>query len=177
MVKQYVPPSCEPMQMEPIDIQTWRKAVRSKKKRSAVGPDGVSRSDLIGMSDAGVMALLQIIQAIESGSPWPRSLMVGLVSMLEKKEEAEKVTDFRPICIFSAIYRTWASIRARQILRYLAKHAPIGLVGNRPHKETADIWWTISMQIESSLFHGYPMSGATADICKCFNATVWNDAL
>ena len=170
MVKQYVPPSCEAMQLEPIDIQTWRKAVRSKKRRSAVGPDGVSRADLIGMSDAGVTALLQIIQAIESGSPWPRSLMVGLISMLEKKEEAEKVTDFRPICIFSAIYRTWASIRARQILRFLAKHAPIGLVGNRPHKETADIWWTISMHIESSLFHNCPMSGATADICKCFNA-------
>lgn len=170
MVKQHVTPSCEPMQMDPIDIQTWRRAVRSKKKRSAVGPDGVSRSDLIGMSDAGVEAILQIIQAIEQGSPWPRSLMVGLISMLEKKEDAEKVTDFRPICIFSVIYRTWASIRARQILRFLANHAPTGLVGNRPRKETADIWWTISMQIEASLFYGYPMSGATADICKCFNA-------
>ena len=170
MMKQFVPPSHTPMQMPPLTLQTWRKAVCSKKRRSAIGPDGVSRSDLIKMSDSGASAIVNILTCIENGSAWPVSLVTGLISMLEKKEDAEAVTDFRPICIFSAIYRTWASIRARQILRYLAQIAPEELVGSRPRKETADIWWTISLQIEASLFEGHSLAGATADICKCFNA-------
>ena len=161
MIKQHVHQPPQPMQMEPISLTTWRKAIRSKKK---------SRMDLLRMTDAGAIAILDILHHIEQGSPWPKSLVVGLISMLEKEENAEVVTDFRPICIFSAIYRTWASIRTRQNLRYLAQNAPPELIGNRPRKETADIWWTISLQIEASLFHNHPLAGATADICKCFNA-------
>ncbi len=170
MMKRFVPPPPTPMQMQPLTLQTWRKAIRSKKRRSAVGPDGVSRMDLIKMSDSGANTIVEILNCIEGGSAWPVSLVTGLISMLEKKEDAEAATDFRPICIFSAIYRTWASIRARQILRFLAQNAPDELVGNRPRKETGDIWWTISLQIEASLLEGQPLAGATADICKCFNA-------
>ena len=170
MFKDTIHPPATPMHMQPISLPQWKKAVRRKKQRSAIGPDGVSRMDLLRMADTGSTALLEILHCIEQGSPWPQSLVVGLISMLEKKEEAETATDYRPICIFSMIYRTWASIRARQILRYLADHAPQELTGNRPRKETADIWWSISLQIESSLFHGYSLAGATADICKCFNA-------
>lgn len=170
MIRQEIPPPQTPMQLEPISLETWRKALRRKKGRSATGPDGVSRMDLLRMTDTATKDLLRVLQFIEQGSTWPKSMMVGLISMLEKKEHSEAVTDFRPICIFSMIYRTWASIRARQILRYLTKQAPEELVGNRPRKETADIWWTISLQIEASLHGNASMAGATADICKCFNA-------
>ena len=95
MFKDKVHPPVTPMHMQPITLPQWKKAVRRKKQRSAIGPDGVSRMGLLRMSDTGSTALLEILQGIEQGSPWPKSLVVGLISMLEKKEEAETVTDFR----------------------------------------------------------------------------------
>ena len=110
----------------------WLATVRSRKKSAAVGPDGFSRLDLLNMAPSGVRAIVNILNRVENGEPWPQSWMTGIIHALEKKHNACKVTDFRPICIFSLIYRVWGSIRARQILHHLAQSAPDELMGNRP---------------------------------------------
>ena len=60
-------------------------------------------------------------------------------------------------------------IRAKEVLKFLSQHAPPELIGNRPKKETAHIWWTLSILIEESFQGGVEMAGACADISKCFN--------
>lgn len=55
------------------------------------------------------------------------------------------------------------------MLKFLSQHAPPELIGNRPKKETAQIWWTLSILIEESFQGGVEMAGACADISKCFN--------
>ena len=161
--------SNDQMQFEPLTLETWKRAVKQRKKRSATGPDGVSRDDSVHMSDAEIESIVSLLNRIEQGEPWPKQILTGLISSLEKKENSESAGDFRPICVLSAIYRTWSSIRAKEILRFLSKQAPPELIGNRPKKETAQIWWTLSTLLEDSFQGGVDIVGACADISKCFN--------
>ena len=42
-------PSFERIAYEPISLDKWMSCLRAKKRRAAVGPDGVSRGDLLSM--------------------------------------------------------------------------------------------------------------------------------
>ena len=170
MCSTVLPPPPAPMPCQPITPCSWKRALQRRKATSATGPDGISRQDLINMGSQHVDHLLQILQCVEAGSKWPESCLIGLITSLAKKESSEFVHEFRPICVFSQIYRTWSSIRAREILRYLSSRAPAELIGNRPRHETADVWWSIACQVEASYQGGPPLAGAIADITKCFNA-------
>ena len=163
-------PQCDQIHLPEITIEDWIKTVRSKKCHSAVGPDGLSKQDLINMPLSCTKALVSVLNGIEQGGAWPESFLVGLIGALEKKEGAEKVSEYRPICILSCAYRVWASLRARQLLRALSKIAPPELVGSRPAKETADLWWQLSLAIEQCFDSGTHLSGVQVDITKCFNA-------
>ena len=170
MCRERVAPLFRDMHLPPITEDVWLATVRSRKKSAAVGPDGFSRLDLLNMAPSGVRAIVSILNRVESGEPWPHSWMTGIIHALEKKQHACKVTDFRPICIFSLIYRVWGSIRARQILTHLSQSAPDELIGNRPRKETAHVWLAVAQIVETGLDQNTPVVGAVADITKCFNA-------
>lgn len=161
--------SNEEMPLTPLTLERWQRAVKHRKKRSATGPDGVSRDDLINMTDIEGQSIVSLLNRIENGEAWPKEILIGLISSLEKKETSEVVGDYRPICVLSSIYRTWSSIRAKEILKFLSLRAPPELIGNRPKKEPGQIWWTLSSLVEDSFQGGTDFAGACADISKCFN--------
>eukprot|EP00435_Cladocopium_sp_Y103_P007437 s3651_g2.t1 len=66
-MKQAVPP--RQVSFPAISMQAFRKAVASKKKYAAVGPDGVSKVDLLRLPDTALEDLLALIQRIEQGAP------------------------------------------------------------------------------------------------------------
>ena len=115
------------------------------------------------------MSLLEMFHHIEQGGEWPQALLVGLITAIEKQPHAHHPTAFRPICVLSMAYQTWASIRTKQILTWLSQFAPAGLIGNRSRKETAHIWWTISAMVERSWYDEEPISGCISDIVKCYS--------
>ena len=166
--KQLVPKG-EPAPYEPITLQQWRATLRGKKRHAAIGPDGWSRQDLLQLPDDLTMALIQMLHDIEEGRPWPQSVVTGIVHSLEKVENAATINQYRPITIFSIIYRTWSSIRARQCLLHLAKYAPARCCGNLPNKSTTMIWLGIQSLIEQAEEDGDQVCGAMLDITKCFN--------
>lgn len=55
------------------------------------------------------------------------------------------------------------------ILRFLDRHLHPDLIGNRPGKSTATVWWKIAETIESKLLQGEGYSGLVTDVCKAFN--------
>eukprot|EP00435_Cladocopium_sp_Y103_P073065 s548_g42.t1 len=157
------------MEYEPITMQQWRQALKTRKTRSAVGTDGVSKDDLMNMPDTLTAELLSILQDVEQGQPWPSQMMQGWVIALEKQPEACSVGQYRPITIFVQAYRLWSSIRSKQIIRHLAQLAPASCAGNLPHKSTCDVWYHILSQIEMAHLTGQELSGAVIDLVKCFN--------
>ncbi len=114
--------------------------------------------------------LVQLFNSIEKGHPWPKCLLTGLISAIEKTEHAQGPSDYRPITVLSMAYRVWGTIRSRQILSFLSDHAPEGLLGNRKGASTSDVWWQIACEVEDSLYFNSPLSGAVTDVVKCFNA-------
>ena len=159
----------EPMKLEPISVEEWRHAVRKNPSKAAVGPDGVSRSDLLRLPDHLVRAMISIYSEAEASGRWPKQMVLGVVSALAKTPDASRVGQYRPITVFSISYRVWTSIRARQVLQYLKNIVPADLVGGMPKKGASSIWWELQNQIEEALCNEDELAGITLDVSKAFN--------
>eukprot|EP00435_Cladocopium_sp_Y103_P054544 s1210_g17.t1 len=160
----------ETMELAPITAEQWIHSVRAKKSATATGPDGISRLDLLHMPPALTQDLVACVNSFETTqASWPDAALAGHITAVEKSEMASQPKDFRPITVLGVPYRTWASIRAKQCLKFLDKHSPTGLKGNRPGHGTAEIWWGISRDLENAIFLGQPLSGFLTDVCKAFN--------
>ena len=176
------------MELEPISVQLWRDTVRSKPAGSATGLDGLSRMDLCLMPADLLECILDLCRHAEQHGEWPQQPLVGVVSALEKKANAAAVGDFRPITVLGTIYRTWSSIRSRQVLRYLSSFAPPTLHGNMPGQTAAYLWYSMQIGFEESRYSGVPVHGFVADLVKAYNLlprvpvlaaakAAWNGAL
>ena len=96
--------------------------VNKFKATAARGPDGFSKADLQHMPDAFLDALLGMLHIVETtDADWPAQLTFGTVLGLSKVDDAHEVHHFRPITLFSTIYRTWSRLRTRQMVRQLAQ--------------------------------------------------------
>ncbi|CAE7244768.1 unnamed protein product [Symbiodinium sp. CCMP2592] len=157
------------MALEPITLSVWQAAVRAKSTRSATGLDGVSRQDLLLMPPELTIELIRLCEHAEQHGVWPRQMLQGVVTALEKVPSASLVTQFRPISVLSMVYRVWGSIRARQCLRHLSQFVPPGLLGNVPGRSASNAWYSIQLAVERSFREGLPLSGFSADLVKAFN--------
>ena len=157
------------MSFEPITIQQWKQALQSKKRKTASGADGVSRTDLLQMPDKLTQCLLDLINDAEQGLPWPTQAMVGIVAAIAKVPNARGVTQFRPITVLTLFYRTWATIRAKQCLKELAELTPYSLLGNIPRRSAKQLWFHVQSLVEHAHMTEGKISGALIDIVKCFN--------
>lgn len=162
-------PRPPPMQYSPITKEEWTKALKSKRKKAATGPDGVSRQDLLNLPDQATEALLEMFAGIEAGNQWPRQLVLGIVAALAKIPSASQTKHFRPITILPVAFRTWSSIRARQILTHLQPYAPPTCAGSVPGRQAADIWYHIMAQIEVAQYAQMDLTGGVVDLEKAFN--------
>ena len=67
--------------------------------------------------------LVQQMNHWETIGEFPAALCTGFVHPLPKRDDSVQVGDFRPVIIYSMIYRSWASLRAKQILEMLSQCA------------------------------------------------------
>ena len=164
-----LPKPTSPCPIQPISVEEWLQAVRHKKVHSATGPDGIARTDLLKMPYQCTAELVSLINDVEAGEAWPSQLQVGLVSALEKRESSQTVADYRPICVLSFVYRVWSSIRTGQLLKWLDCITPDSLIGSRPRKEAAHVWFQLASLVEDHAYEDRPITGLSVDIQRCFN--------
>lgn len=162
-------PKIPAMEYQPISKEMWYHALKSKKKKAATGPDGVSRQDLLHLPEAATEAILQMLAGIEQGNEWPRQLVVGVVAALAKIPTATTTNHFRPITILPVAFRTWSSIRARQILQHLQKVTPPTCAGSVPGKQAADVWYNVMVQVETAQCSQTTLAGGVVDLEKASN--------
>lgn len=162
--------------LQPVDwtFEDWtvgrfRTCLRHKKRQSATGLDGITRSDLLAMPDSAIRGILSFYQHIESHAQWPSQLTVGVVSALEKTPNALMVQQFRPIVIYPMLYRTWSSYRAKQFLRTFCSFAPSGVRGGVPARQARSIWYEIALVMEHAYLMNHHCVGVVADLVKAFN--------
>ena len=162
-------PSLPTWEYKPISYDEWMTALKKKRKRAATGPDAITRADLLNMPRDLVEQLLELLEEVERGRSWPQQAVVGFVVSLEKVSGACTTNAYRPITVLAVAYRTWGSIRARQILSHLEPIAPMTCTGNLPGRQASQVWVGIQKAVEESIVTGCRVSGAVIDLVKAFN--------
>eukprot|EP00438_Fugacium_kawagutii_P016204 Skav224054 [mRNA] locus=scaffold534:331640:336358:- [translate_table: standard] len=162
-------PQPTPMDYGPITYEQWVHCLRRKSCKAATGPDGVSRQDMLNMPRQVVQLLLDVLWDVEQGGQWPEQAINGIVLALEKQAGARFVQQFRPITLFPLFFRTWGSIRARQVLRHLQPLAPQTCNGNLPGKSAKHVWYSVLLEIELAQAWSRPVAGGVIDLVKAFN--------
>ena len=159
------------LRLPPLTVEAWVQALRRLKVRAARGPCGWARDDLLSLPEARTRELLGVLEAIETGrSEWPAQLLEGQVFLLSKRNSQLGTNGFRPICIYSVIYRVWSGLRSRQLLRQLKPYLPSELFGFVPGCEAEELWYSVQLQIEQACQCSQPVLGMSTDIVKAFNA-------
>ena len=152
----------------PIDVESWTEINKRHTGRSARGPDGVSRKDLQCMPQVFKEALVSLLQRLEQVSEWPDSLTTGFVYPLPKRQESMGAGDYRPVIIYSMVYRSWSSHRARRLLRHLHHLAGTRQFGFMPETDASEMWLMAQALIEASCQEDIPLHGYVTDIQKAF---------
>ena len=157
------------IELPPVSIADWRRAIHQFKTTAATGPCGWTRSDLIKMTDGDVQSILDFFHALEQGAAWPRQWCVGLVHCLQKRDDSVHAEGFRPITITSLFYRVYAGIRSGQILAQLATWSDSMQCGFLRKRQATDLWYFVGVCLEISFQSGTPVHGLVADLVKAYN--------
>lgn len=67
-------PNFPQMVFPPLQLQDWKRALRSARKRTMRGADGWSVQELLWLSDEFTSLLLRIFQRAEQLACWPEQL-------------------------------------------------------------------------------------------------------
>lgn len=111
-----------------------------------------------------------MLHAIELGhATWPKAILYGVVNVLAKNDGAAPVDRFRPVAIFSVIYRTRAV--GQSSLKTIASlaHSEDGRGSFMPGCEPSQLWLVLQAEIEQTLqVHG-DLCGLSTDLTRAFN--------
>ena len=156
--------------LQDITPEEWYATVRRLKPSAAKGTDGFARLDLLHMPLVFVQILLNFLMDIEHGvRTWPAQFFESIVLALAKHSDAHTAGGYRPIVLFSMIYRCWASLRCRQLLRQLEAIMHDDAYGFLPHRETMQSWLHVQATLEAALQSGADLVGMATDLVKAFN--------
>ena len=150
-------------------VGSLRRTLQSKSKHAATSLDGVSRADLLNLSDTDLATLSKLYQQATTAGAWPNQVLSGYVRSLAKVDAPSEVGHFRPITVFSNVYRTWSSIAARHWLLHLSKVVDSFLCRNTSGCRAGMVWRFVLQQVEESHRGLGSACGFSADIVKAFN--------
>ena len=140
-----------------------------KKPTAATGMDGVSRRDLQAAGPNLLQSLSQVCTRAQHDGAWPAQVITGKVGSLAKVPCPQGTGDYRPITVFSLLYRCFSSLQARHMLTLADEWCHEDIHGNRKQHQTAHLWRALVDQIQCAYDQGQCLSGLTADIEKAFN--------
>ena len=145
-------------------------ALRGGSSLKTRGPDGWAPVDFCHMPTCLQEDLITMIQRIEAGQSWPQQLITGHVTCLEKTSSPQGAADYRPVVLFSLLYRWWGSMRSRRLLADFSRVIDFGAFGFLAGRCCQHITYYLMGAIEHSIRTHEPMSGFLTDIEKCFNS-------
>ena len=157
------------MKWPAIDPQSLHETVRQKKANTSPGLDGVKLGDLRALPNEALNNFCDMFQWAETCGEWPTQVVSGRVTSLAKNDQPRTPMDFRPITVFSILYRCWGSYHSKRILQCLDPYLHVGLFGSRPGCFAGQIWSQVLWTIEHAHIHGVQLCGLLADLHKAFN--------
>lgn len=160
-----VPPSSPTFSVEAL-----LRCARRKSRHSAISLDGISRADVLALHPAELATVLKIYGLACTTGAWPSQMLLGYVRSLAKTPDPEHVGHYRPITVFSFLYRIWSSISAKHWLRQLSRVVDPFLFGSTTGGRASKVWRHVLESVEAAHRGDGPACGFVADIVKAFNA-------
>ena len=129
------------------DIEAWKKALKTCKKSSAPGVDGVTFAELSLLPDCVLKQLVRIVASLEEFPDW---MMQARTIPLPKVANFPGVCDSRPITIMATICRSWAKVTTAALLKHLALNLPASITGLLPRRVSLEAAYDMQVLLENS---------------------------
>ena len=150
--------------------EQFRHIVASKKKRAATGPDGVSRKDLLALPSQACDMLANMMNQFEDQAQWPKQMATGFITSLDKRKGDGWVDSYRPITVFSLLYRAWSTHKAKCALKSLGDIMPASVRGGIPARQAKSVWYEVAQLVELAQVTDSQLHGLAIDIRRAFNS-------
>ena len=137
---------------------------------SAAGLDGWAARDLTLLSDNAIQLLVDFLNAIEKGAPWPEHMLQTRAVFLSKDpDNTANPLAYRILKITSGLYRKWASCRNRNLEGWIKTWDCEAINSGVPGKGAQDAWQKTAIANELTKLMGQHISGGSIDVFKCFD--------
>ena len=117
----------------------------------------------------GLLSLASLFDRAHIDGQWPQQLLQGQITSLAKRSMPAGPEDFRPITVFSIVYRIWSTIISRFWIQHLNSIVDDHLFGNRASYRAAHLWRCILDEIETAHCTHSSVCGLVVDLEKAFN--------
>jgi hypothetical protein len=166
--RQYMHKS-KPFEVKEIVYEEFRELCL-KGGDSAPGLDGWSNKDLALLSDGAIRLMVDFLNAIEKGAPWPETMRQTRAVFLSKDpDDTANPLAYRALKITSSIYRKWATYRNRTLEDWVMSWQDKAMNSGIPGKGGTDAWYHTALHVELQRLSGQEVSGGSVDIYKCFD--------
>ena len=162
------PPPLPEIELDLMDLEVWKRALRKLKPSSSPGYCGCYPAELRWLPDEALRHLMLLFRKAEAVG-FPRHLMRAWVANLPKVAQPNGVGQLRPITVLSALFRLWSSVIARATLEAWSKWFPAGIRGSLPGRSPRHISLLVELRVEQALYAAEDFLGFSLDLTKYYN--------
>ncbi len=138
--------------------------------QSAPGLDGWSAEDLELLSDLVYKVLVDMLNSIEKGAPWPKAMQATRAVFLSKDaNDIHNPLAYRILKITSGIYGKWASMTMGHLQDWIQQWDEDAILAGVPGKGAPDGFTNTAIDLEFARTCNLLVAGGSIDIYKCFD--------
>ena len=165
-LKTMVPKFPDDFECAADDVSEWQAAIKSSRKNSAPGIDGITFAEFDMIPPKYLKNLIEIVNNLDSFPEW---FMIAKTIPLPKVVDGPSASESRPITILPTIYRLWAKVTCTKLIRYLGTVLPSEITGFLPGRGAMNATYIMQSLFETAGIQQDSISGLTLDLKKCFN--------
>ena len=142
-------------------------------KHSAGGLDNFTPADFSLLSDRAFDWLVELLNLVEQGADWPKSLRQARAAFLAKgPQQLEKPLAYRVLLILPVLYSRWAATRLKDLEGWIAMWKLDQMYAGVPEVGAEEGWWATALELELAQLQGIQVSGNGTDIFKCYDQLI-----
>ena len=155
-----------------------RSAVKRTSLRTACGPDGWRRDELLVLPGPLWDSLASVLRGMAASSKWHPSLVTVVTSLIPKREHVDFLKapgELRPISVASLIFRAWGSCLAKRLSAVLECSLTTSVHGFRAAESAQCVMSHTLLQSQNARLSGRDVHFIAYDIRKCFDSLPWQE--
>ena len=152
-----------------LDSAFWEQALKAMPPHRATGVCGVVVDELKVAPPTVIADLARHYQGVLRVGAFPFSLCKGSVSCVPKTDQLLTMSQCRPITVYSALWRLFASGLSKAVLQDWTQWFAVGVMGAMPHRSSRDASLTLELTVESCLRDAVEALGFAVDLSRFFN--------